>query len=297
MDLKKYIIYNNDLKFRDNRKLNFNDIDITKNNIRHKININHDTIEYRLTECESHGFFILDFSQLKLIEFPKLSQKFITISCLFLEGNQIKGKLDVSTLKNLISIDIDNNEINELILPNYIEEISCQNNKLTKLDLYPNLKRLNICHNKFNSVQNYLKLEILEADDNLITELSEYQNLIRLIIFNNPLQKLTLNNKLKYVDLSETKIKQLNTSNNIEHLVANYCLELTELPDFNNLKSLELMGTKLNKLRFYKNFEIIIFQINLIEHISSKYKSTNANFQLRNNKMLCISKGDIEFNF
>jgi len=57
------------------------------------------------------------------------------------------------------------------------------------------------------------------------------------------------------------------------------------------------MGTKLSKLFFYPNFDIIIFQINLIQNISSKYKKINANFQLRNNTMLCISRGELKIDF
>lgn len=297
MENNKYTIYQNDLKYKDNRNINFNDVDLTKNNVINKIHINHDSIDYRYKECAEHQYFSLDFTSIKLTIMPILTNNFLNIKCLFLANNELKNSLDLFYLKNLISIDIDNNKLNNILLPNSIEEISCQNNLFESINYYPNLKRLKISNNKIKSLPQYPRLEILEANNNLLTELGQYENLHRLIIYSNPLKKIYFNNKLKYADISETQIVEINKCDNLEHLVANYCLNLNKLPVIDSIKSLELMGTKLNKLYFYKNFEIIIFQINLIQNISSKYKEINANFQLRNNTMLCISKGEFEIKF
>lgn len=294
---KKYIIYQNDLKYKKDRNINFSDVDFTKNNISHKIHINHDSIDYRYAECVEHKYFSLDFTSIKLIQMPILRNNFLNIKCLFLANNELNNTLDLSYLKNLISVDIDNNKICNLILSNTIEEISAQNNLLEYIYEYPNLKRLKISNNKIKILPIFPKLEILEVNNNEITELISYPKLHRLIAYTNPLQKIYFNSELKYADISETHIKEINSCDKLEHLVANYCINLNSIPVIESLKSLELMGTKLLKLYFYPNFDIIIFQINLIQNISSKYKKINANFQLRNNTMLCISKGEITVDF
>lgn len=294
---KKYIIYQNDLKYIKDRNINFEDVDFTKNNISHKIHINHDSLDYRYTECVEHKYFSLDFTSIKLKQMPVLRNNFLNIKCLFLANNELNNTLDLSYLKNLISIDIDNNKISTLVLSNTIEEISAQHNLLENIYAYPNLKRLKISHNKIKFIPKFPKLEILEVNNNEITELMSYPKLHRLIAYTNPLQKMYFNSELKYADISETQIKEINDCSKLEHLVANYCINLNYLPVIESIKSLELMGTKLLKLYFYPNFDIIIFQINLIQNISSKYKKINANFQLRNNTMLCISKGELKVDF
>jgi len=165
---KKYIIYSNDLKYIENRNINFADVDFTKNNISHKIHINHDSIDYRYLECEQHKYFSLDFTSIKLTQMPILKNNFLNIKCLFLANNSLDNNLDLSHLKNLISIDIDNNKISNLILSNSIEEISAQHNLLQNIYAYPNLKRLKISYNKIKLIPQYSKLEILEANNNQI---------------------------------------------------------------------------------------------------------------------------------
>lgn len=287
----KYTIYNNDLKFKENRNIDFDDVDLTKNNISNKINIDHDTIEYRYQECIEHKYFSLDLTSLNLNLIPKLSNNFLNIKCLFLANNKLTGILDITYFKNLISIDIDNNQITNLILPESIEEVSCQHNLIQTISDHNKLKRLKISYNKFKQISNFPNLEILEATNNNIYSLNEYKKLKRLIIYSNPITKIILNNNLIYADLSETLIDDLNKCDTVEQLVLNNCIKLNKLQSMENIKSLELMGTKLNKLNFYKNFEIIIFNINLIQNISSKYKDYNSNFQIRNKTMLCISRG------
>ena len=194
---KKYIIYQNDLKYIKDRNINFEDVDFTKNNISHKIHINHDSLDYRYTECVEHKYFSLDFTSIKLKQMPVLRNNFLNIKCLFLANNELNNTLDLSYLKNLISIDIDNNKISTLVLSNTIEEISAQHNLLENIYAYPNLKRLKISHNKIKFIPKFPKLEILEVNNNEITELMSYPKLHRLIAYTNPLQKMYFNSELK----------------------------------------------------------------------------------------------------
>ena len=85
--------------------------------------------------------------------------------------------------------------------------------------------------------------------------------------------------------------------NNIEHLVLNQCDNIKELPKSDYLKTLEIINTPIEKLQFYKEFELIIFQMNLVKNVSSKYKLSNANIQLRKNIYIVISKNSIDYEF
>ena len=136
-------------------------------------------------------------------------------------------------------------------------------------------------------------IEILEINNNLISsyDFSSYVRLNRLIIFSNPLKNILLPKYVLYVDLSETQIENISNLYKIEHLVLNSCNFIRELPQSDIIKTIELINTPIEKLYFYKNYELILTQLNLTKNISSKYKKSNANIQIRKNLYLVISKG------
>jgi len=296
----KYVIYENDLKFRESRNLDLNKIDWNKNDIKHLYNIDHDSIEYRVSEFQKSGGSDLDLADMKLIKIPDIIysnlSKFINLKHLFLSNNDLKGVLNLSNLHYLELVDVDNNKITNIILPPNLLEFSCNNNLLESLPSLNKIKRLRLSNNKINLFNNFdlnKEIEIIELDNNNITsiDLFNYNNLYRCILFNNPLTQIKISKNLKYLDISETKLIELDNINNIEHLVTNNCNYLTNIPISYNLKTLEIINTPINKLYFYKNFELIILQLNLTKNISSKYKSCNANIQIRKNIFLVISKG------
>lgn len=292
---KKYIIYKNDLKYREDRNLDINKIDWNQNDIKHLIKTDYDTIEYRIEESKNTNYNDLDLEMLKLKELPKILNIniFLNLKNLFISNNNLNGQIDLSFLKNLEIVDITNNNINNIIIPNSLIELSACNNSITKLISGQKLKRLKISNNKISYIEIPNIIEILELNNNLINsyDFTNYEKLNRLIIFSNPLKKIILPKNVKYVDLSETQIDNISNMYKIEHLVLNNCNFIKTLPLSDYIKTLELIGTPIEKLYFYKNYELILTQLNLTKNISSKYKQSNANIQIRKNLYLVISKG------
>lgn len=292
---KKYIIYKNDLKYREDRNLDINKIDWNQNDIKHLMKTDHDTLEYRLNESKNTNYNDLDLEMLKLNDLPAIIRNdiFFNLKHLFISNNNLTGKIDLSFLKNLEILDITNNNINNIIIPNNLIELSACNNSITQFTSSEKLKRLKISNNKITELYIPNTIEILEVNNNLITsyDFSNYDKLNRIIIFSNPLKKILLSKYVLYLDLSETQIENISNLYKIEHLVLNNCNFIKNLPHSDNIKTLELIGTPIDKLYFYKNYELILTQLNLTKNISSKYKESNANIQIRKNLYLVISKG------
>jgi hypothetical protein len=299
MEQKKYVIYQNDLKFRNNRNLDETKIDWNQNNIKHLYNINHDTLEYRIKESDENKNNEIDLRELKLINIPNelKTTKFMNISHLFLSNNNLSEFIDISIFKNLLSVDLDNNNIKKIKLPTELKECSINNNALLSLELNKNLIRLRASNNKLEDIILSDNLEIVELDNNRIKNINidNLKSLEKLIIFSNPLDNINITDSLNYIDISETNITQLNLSDNIISVVANSCKNLKEITKSKSLQNLELINSPVDKLYYYDNFELIILQLNTTKNVSKKYKENNANIQIRQKILLVISRG-IEIN-
>jgi hypothetical protein len=293
-DTEKYVIYQNDLKFRKSRNLNSNKIDWEQNNIKHLYQIDHDTLEYRIKESDKNNNVDIDLRELELDKIPiELSnKKFINLTHLFLSNNNISDFVNLDIFNNLLTVDLDSNNIDSIKLPNSLIELSINNNKLTSINLNKNLVRFKASNNKLNNIVLSDNIEIAELDNNNITNLDikDSNKLNRLIIFSNPLEKIDIIN-LKYLDISETNIKELKLTDSIENVVANSCKYLTNITKSKSLKTLEIINTPVDKLYFYDSFELIVLQLNLTKNISKKYRDVNANINIRKNTLLVISRG------
>jgi hypothetical protein len=296
---KKYVIYQNDLKFRSSRNLDENKIDWDQNNIKNIYNVDHDTLEYRIKDCIKTNFVDLDLEQMTLQEMPKqifTNDNFLNLKHLFLSNNNIEGFLDLSYLNKLELIDVDFNKITKIKLPSNLMEFSANNNLIENIPHLEKVKRFRLSNNKIEHFDKELinkNIEIIEINNNNITniDLSDFKMLKRFIGFTNPLTQIVLSDNLIYADLSETKIVTLNNLNKIEHIVLNNCHFLREIPKSDYLKTLEIINTPIQKINFYTNFELIILQMNLTKNISSKYKQIDANMKIRKNIYLVISRG------
>lgn len=301
---KKYVIYKNDLKNKNISNINFNNVDWEQNDIKNLIKTNFDTLEYRLNENEKN---MLDLNNIKLSIIPesiKNNLYYNNLLHLFISNNNLKNDIDFSNFKVLETLDIDNNFINNIILPKSLKELSANNNKLIKLECNKNLLRLRCTNNLLETINLSNIIELLEINNNKIKylDLSNFKNIDRLIIHDNPLIKLVLTPKLLYIDLSNTQIDELIYNKNnildykINHLVCNNCTNLTNIPQFKYIEFLEIIGSPVEKLYFYKDFKLIILQINLTKNISKKYKDNNANINIRNNILLTISSNEFIVN-
>jgi hypothetical protein len=296
---KKYIIYQNDLKFRSSRNLDENKIDWNQSNIKNIYKIDHDTFEYRIKDCIKSNFIDLDLEQMNLTEIPKqifTNDNFLNLKHLFLSNNNIEGFLDLSYFQKLELIDVDLNKITKIKLPSSLMEFSANNNLIENIPHLEKAKRCRLSNNKINTFDTKIinkNIEIIEINNNNITniDLTGFNILKRFICYTNPLTQIVLSDNLIYADLSETKLVKLNNFFKIEHAVLNNCPFLKEIPKSYYLKTLEIVNTPIEKLNFYTNFELIILQMNLTKNISSKYKQINANMKIRKNIYLVFSRG------
>lgn len=292
---KKYFIYKNDLKFKNERNIDFDQIDWKQNNIKHLIKIDHDTLEYRINESKNTNYTDFDLELMNLNVIPDILKHniFFNLKHLFLSNNNLTGTIDLFFFKSLEILDLTNNNITKIIIPDNIIELSVCKNNLTEFISNNKLKRLKISNNKITKLIISNTIEILEANNNLLDnyDFTNFNNLNKLIIYSNPLSSIKLPKECIYIDLSETNINCIDNLYKIESLVLNKCINLKNLPLSDNLKTLEIIETPINKLYFYSNYELILLQLNLTKNISSKYKASNANIQIKKNTFLVISKG------
>lgn len=305
---RKYIIYKNDLKFRESREIDEERVDWKANDIKNIMNVDHDLPEYRFAECFESDYYSLDFTELKRAQNFNLEHLFETIACynknmlyaklkcLFMAGNKISNRLDLSPFKSLVCIDLDNNNLTSIIIPETVEELSCCKNNLTKLPGSNNIKRIRASYNKIDAIPLYKNLHTLEIDNNVVKEYDLPGKLEKLVIHDNPLIRIGNNSKLDYLDISDTEIASFPNFCNLKHIVCNGCKNLRYLPDMKMIEFIETVKTPIDKLQYFENFKVILIQMNLTRNISSKYKREGIKIKTQNQIYVCISRDDVTFN-
>ena len=168
MEQQKYVIYQNDLKYKNLRNLDKSKIDWKQNNIEHLYDINHDTLEFRLHESDNMNNTEIDLRYMDLISLPfeiKLN-KFVNLSYLFLSNNNLCGEIDISVFKKLSIADLDSNQITNIILPSQLLVLSINDNKLNNITCTSCLIRLRASNNNISSIILSNNIELLELDNN-----------------------------------------------------------------------------------------------------------------------------------
>jgi hypothetical protein len=294
---KKVFIYENDLKFNKNKNIDINsdkvffDSDNLKNNIKEDSN----TLEYRLRELKKNSSTSLDLSHMNIdkniiLNLPIL---YSNIIYLFLNDNNLSGELDLTKFSNLEVIDIENNNLTSLTLPNSITEIVLVNNKLSKLPNNINPIRIKAIKNNLIEIPPYSNLEILELSENNITKINKYDKLRKLIIDSNPIEYIDGMDNLLYLDISDTDNVKMGEMIKLEHLVA-ISTKLTEIPLFKSLKTIEVINSPIKRIPYFENFELILCSYDQTKNISSKYVDlAKAFIKLKKNNVICISREEV----
>lgn len=295
MEKNRITIYENDLKFKHKRQIDFssNLIEFASDDIKTKSTHNLDTIEYRLNDAKKNDFMMIDLSYLSL---DNLNEIFISehhkkCEILFLNNNNLSGYCDFSKFLNLKVIDVQTNNIEELIIPKTIIELTASDNIIENLqsDL-PNLERLIINNNKLKTLYEYSNLELLECTSNQIEVIGFYPKIKKIIVNNNPLKSIEQLPFLSYLDITECPIDSIPIFMNLKHLVASRT-KLTELnPQMINLEFIEIIGTPIKRLTYFENFDCILLSVNLTKSVSSKYKLISDAIITQKGVIVSISK-------
>ena len=277
MEKNKIIIYENDLKFKHNKKIDFssNLIEFVSDDVKNKSKQNLNTIEYRMTEAEKNNYMIIDLSHLSLTNLDMIfnDKHYIHCEILFLNDNKLEGLIDFSKFLNLKILDVESNLIESLKLPVTLIELTASNNSIKILQSnLKNLERLIINNNKLEILDEYPNLELLECSYNEIEIIKFYPKIKKIITNNNPLKNITQLLFLTYLDLAESPIENIPLFPNLKHLVASNT-KLTEIdPSMLNLEFIEIIGTPIKRLSYFQNFDCILLSANLTKFLSSKYK-------------------------
>ena len=295
MEKNKIIIYENDLKFKHKRQIDFssNLIEFSSDDIKTKSTQNLDTVEYRLIDAKKNNFIMIDLSHLSLSDMNRIfnSEHYENCEILFLNNNNLSGHVDFSKFLNLKVLDVQTNKIESLLLPRCIIELSASDNLIDKLqsDL-PNLERLLINNNRLTIINEYKNLVLLECAHNLIEVIQFYPKIKKIIVNNNPLKSISQMPFLSYLDITECPIDLLPIFSNLKHLIATRT-KLTVLdPQMINLEFIEIIDTPIKRLTYFENFDCILLSVNLTKSISSKYKSISKCIINQKGVIVSISK-------
>ena len=274
---KKYFVYQNDLKYKKYRNLNPNYI-IWQNDLKYLYdNVNFDSLEYRLHECEKNGMNYLDLNNMDMIKFPNIPKEFKDkIKYLFIAENDLSILPDLTDFKQLEILDISNNNIEEIDeLPHTLKELSCRQNKLCYLpNKLPYIERIDCTFNKIIEINsNYPNLKNLVCAYNSINIIPNLENLEDLICCHNVINYIYGCKKLKYLDCSYNKIIKLDKYDNLIDLICNNN-GISDIICYNNLKYIELFNTNIQSIPFMENLIDMYCDKNLVKRISKKYIDT-----------------------
>ena len=174
-------------------------------------------------------------------------------------NNGLSGTLDLSRMKNLSSIDIDNNNVESLLLPatNTLVSISCINNKLSAIDVAGRggLRTMNITGNAVETLDlsGLSALEDLYAAENAITEVKSVADCRVIETFNVSYNKLTSVDisgapSITSLYLQNNELESLSLENNPNIAWMNVCSNHIESLDVSRLTDLRLLYADDNEI-------------------------------------------------
>ena len=288
---KKYIVYKNDLKFKDLRNLNPEKIEWNCDSLESiYYNQNLDTIDYRMEECEKNNFEFLDLSHLNLKEIPILPSKITKIiKYLFLNNNNITTLKNIEQFTNIHVLDISNNFLTEVdYLPKNIREFCCKYNFIVKILSSHSLKILDCTSNKLEYLEEFTNLETLICSENNLKFLGEYPKLKKLVCKNNSLDEINSYKELVYLDCSFNCITKIKDCPNLKDLLCRNN-KLIRIPNhMNSLQYIEMYNNKFSKICYYPNLKELYCDIDGIDKVPIEYKSKILHSKVYKNKYLVL---------
>lgn len=278
--MEKYIIYTNDLKFKNLR--NIDPLKVNWDNEKVKdcyYTKNFDTVGYRLKECKNNNFYYLDLSHLNLSVFPDISkykyyENVTKIKYLFICNNNLK-ECDsfLKLFDNLEVLDISYNNIEKIyFLPAKLNEFVCNNNKLVIIPSHELVNKIDCSYNNLVLLPNYPKLIDFLCNDNKIENITTYSNINRIVCKQNPIINIEYQPKMNYLDCSNTNlIGQFSNMPNLKYLICNHT-KINDIANLNSLISLEIYDCSINKIPYIATLKDLLYQNTQNILLSSKYK-------------------------
>lgn len=280
MSGRKYVIYENDLKFKSKRNIDPNKAEWDSEHIENTFfEQNLDTLAYRFDECEKNNFEYLDLSHLELEKIPdvsihKYAKDFAKVKYLFLNDNKLtECPTNLQYFPNLEVFDISSNLITTIsYLPKSLKEFVCHNNRLKSLPSHDYLHKLDCSHNSITSLNKYCNIIDIICHDNRIKMIPTYQNINRIICKNNPLIHINTQPSVESLDCSNTNISgKISNMPNLKYLICNDT-KIDDVSNLVNLESLEILNSSISKLPYLSKLKGLLYKNTQNISISSKYK-------------------------
>lgn len=237
------VVYKNDLKF-DDFDLQTSEFESEDTRQIYQNYKSKPKIELRIKDCEMENYEYLDLSKLdltdellyKLFSLKKIINILKKITFLDLNNNKLTIFPNLNSYPNIKYLSISFNNINGPIDNNIIEELSCEQNKITSIRSktllklsgsnnmissidVPNIKLLIINNNKLNCIPSYLNLKYIECIDNQISSLDNLVNLEELYIGSNQLTNLDYLPKIKVLNCINNPIDKIKYFSNLNILL------------------------------------------------------------------------------
>lgn len=288
----KYIVYNNDLKFKEFRNLDPNKIFWHQDFVEKAYyDENLDTIEYRLRECKKNNNEFLDLSHLHLKEVPNIPNYISSsVKYLFINNNEIEILKNLEQFSNLEVLDVNNNNINFIkYLPSNLNEFCCKYNSITEIPPLEYLKILDCTCNMMENIYKYPNLETLICCENNIRELPNFIKLKKLICKFNKLKKIDIYG-LVYLDCSYNNITKINDCPLLKDLLCRNN-KLEGIPDYlPNLQYLEIFNNKFDKIAYFPSLKELYCDLDGITNVPIEYQTKLADKKIYKNYLILIFK-------
>lgn len=279
----KYIVYENDLKYKDFSNLDKNKIVFNSESVKKKFesNTNVNTLEQRFNDCKKENYLVLDLKYMNLKELPEFPDYLYSdLRELYLGNNKLDDScLDkINKFKKLQVIELSYNRFKNLsLLPNTLIELVATHNEIQVLpNNLENISVINVDSNALRLIPSYPELTILNCDNNKVTKLGLYPKIKKLLCSNNRITEICNYPKLSYIDAHTNQISKIKNCTLIRDLLISNN-PINELPnDFIKIKYADIINTKINNLYYYKTLEELIANKNQIEKLDSNYKLSDA---------------------
>lgn len=270
---KKYIVYKNDLKYRINRNLDKSRIEWDNDDVKRLFDTDLDTLDYRIQECVTNNYEVLDLEGLDLKQIPQLNDAIYTkLSFLSLANNKITELNNLGLFKNLKVLDCLNNQIEEINnLPDTLEELNCRSNKVKQLILPKNILRVDCAFNELSVIgfNNTTQLKSIICSHNKLTYIPDIQSIEKLICCYNIINKL---GKYPSIEILDCRCNKLDAILEYKTLRELYCssndiLSISSLPA---LVLLDIIDTKITKVPFSEKLKELTCNVDTVK-ISNKF--------------------------
>jgi hypothetical protein len=282
-DTRKYQVYRNDIKYKQHKEIDASRAEWDNDVKRDFQTKDTDSLDYRLEMCEKENYETLDMASmkndcfLKLFEhkiFPKIKDRIMHIFAYECDITEIP---DLTCFSQLQTLDLSRNKLRRLpLLPESLEELIVNNNKITSLDQnLPKLLRFDGTNNRFNSIVFSDALERIHVKNNPITKLRAFNNLHYLDISYTKINKIDSMPRLKYLDMSHTEIISLPSLPMIEQLLCNES-KLNDISNISSLQCLEIINTNVSRIHYIKNLITLLYHESNPIILSQKYKMLNV---------------------